>query len=124
MTGGQIITLIATAAVTAIVTTIVGIIFDRAKERRNKKDHVQEDRDAQITALCNGTQCLLRAEIIRQYEKWIDRGYCPIYARDALTKEYKSYHDLHGNGTITGLYEELMTLPEHPPHATGGENEN
>jgi hypothetical protein len=65
-----------------------------------------------IKALCDGVQCLLRAEIIRQNEKWVKVGYCPIYAKQALTREYKAYSKLHGNDVATGLYHEVMELPE------------
>ena len=33
-----------------------------------------------MKALREGVQCLLRAEIIRQNEKWVKTGYCPVYA--------------------------------------------
>jgi hypothetical protein len=63
-------------------------------------------------ALRDGVQCLLRAEIIRQNEKWVKAGYCPVYAKQALSREYKAYHNLNGNDVATGLYEETMDLPE------------
>lgn len=65
-----------------------------------------------LKALCDGVQCLLRAEIIRQNEKWMKAGYCPVYAKQALSREYKAYHGLHGNDVATSLYEETMDLPE------------
>ena len=63
-------------------------------------------------AFRNGLQCLLRAEIVRQHEKWMKVEYCPIYAKEALTREYKAYHALKGNDVATGLYQEIMELPE------------
>lgn len=65
-----------------------------------------------LRALRDGVQCLLRAEIIRQNEKWMKAGYCPVYAKQALSREYKAYHNLKGNDVATGLYEEVMDLPE------------
>lgn len=65
-----------------------------------------------LRALRDGVQCLLRAEIIRQNEKWVKAGYCPVYAKQALSREYKAYHGLKGNDVATGLYEETMDLPE------------
>lgn len=65
-----------------------------------------------LKSLCDGVQCLLRAEIIRQNEKWTKAGFCPVYAKQALSREYKAYHGLHGNDVATGLYEETMELPE------------
>ena len=59
----------------------------------------------------NGTQCLLRAEIIRQHEKYSELGHCQIYAKESLKKAYSAYHDLGGNDVATRLYEEIMKLP-------------
>lgn len=83
--------------------SLLGVIVSRIKLGKKKQD---------ATEL--GLQCLLRAEIIRQYEKWDDKGYCPIYAKEALKRAYDSYHTLGGNDVATGLYEETMALPEHP----------
>lgn len=65
-----------------------------------------------LKALCDGVQCLLRAEIIRQNEKWTKAKYCPVYAKQALTRAYSAYHALKGNDVATGLYSEVMELPE------------
>ncbi|HCH28552.1 MAG TPA: hypothetical protein DEW35_03490 [Ruminococcaceae bacterium] len=58
----------------------------------------------------DGLRCLLRAEIIRAYDKYTERGEIPIYAKEALEKEYKSYHNLGGNDVATDLYNETMKL--------------
>ena len=58
-----------------------------------------------------GLQCLLRLEIIRSYEHYTHKEYCPIYAREALTRGYSSYHELGGNDVATDLYDKLMELP-------------
>jgi len=63
----------------------------------------------------NGVQCLLRAEIIRQHEKWAHKGFCPIYAKQALVRAYSAYHTLRGNDVATHLYEATMALPEAAP---------
>ena len=64
------------------------------------------------TALEDGVQCLLRGEIIRTHDKCVDRGYCPIYAKEALKRAYKAYHALGGNDVATKLYNDTMGLPE------------
>ena len=71
------------------------------------------------SALESGVQCLLRAEIIRNHDKYIDKGYCPIYAKEALKRAYAAYHALHGNDVATQLYNEVMALPTEPPHDGG-----
>ena len=92
-----ILTAIISTSVGAVVTAIVGNF--KSGHAKNK-------------AMQSGLQSLLRAEIIRQHEKYTDRGYCPIY---------ESYHLLGGNGVITDLYNDLIALPELPPHP---DNEN
>lgn len=62
-------------------------------------------------ALKSGLQCLLRAEIIRCYDKYSKRGSIPIYVREALEKEYKAYNKLGGNDVATDLYKHLIKLP-------------
>lgn len=61
--------------------------------------------------LAGGVQCLLRAEIIRSYDKYTERKYCPLYAKEALTRAYDSYHKLGGNDVATDLYRQIMRLP-------------
>ena len=63
------------------------------------------------TALEQGVQCLLRAEIIRSHEKYIEKRHCPIYAKEALRRAYTAYHALGGNDVATQLYDEIMALP-------------
>ena len=68
-----------------------------------------------LKAIRNGLQCLLRAEIIRSHDKYTDREYCPIYAKEALTKAYMAYHTLGGNDVATNLYKDTISLPTEPP---------
>ena len=64
-----------------------------------------------LKAVKNGLQCLLRAEIIRSYDKYTARAYCPLYAKEALTRAYKAYHALGGNDVATELYHDCIDLP-------------
>lgn len=75
------------------VLTYIGTVFSKNK------------------ALKNGLQCLLRAEIIRSYDKYTSRNEIPIYAKEALEKEYKAYHKLGGNDVATDLYKQTIKLP-------------
>ncbi len=54
---------------------------------------------------------LLRQTIYDTYNKWSERGYCPIYAMEVATKVYEQYHALGGNDVGTELYERLKELP-------------
>lgn len=69
----------------------------------------------QIVAQRRGIRALIRADIIRLYNKYHDDlGYCPIFVKEALEDEYKQYHALRGNGVGTNLYNAIMALPTEP----------
>lgn len=84
---------------------IVSFVLAYIKFRR-KRDRALED----------GVKDLLRDAIIRKYEKYEEKGYCPIYAKEALKREYQSYHVLGGNDVATELYHKLLAMPTEPPH--------
>ena len=64
------------------------------------------------TALEDGVQCLLRAEILRNYKEYSRKGYCPNYAKEAENRTYKAYHALGGNDVATDKHEHIMALPD------------
>lgn len=99
---------IISATAGAIAGAVVGAVVSKIKSVPKKRieEHEQE------LAERNGVQCLLRAEIIRQHDKYSVQGYCPIYAKDALKMEYEAYHELGGNDVATKLYGDIMALPE------------
>ncbi|MCH5271882.1 MAG: hypothetical protein J1E83_14265 [Lachnospiraceae bacterium] len=74
-------------------------------------------------AIGKGVEALLRNEIVETYNKWSERGYCPIYARENAQRMYIPYHALGGNDVATDLLEDLKELPTEPPHnKEGGDN--
>ena len=98
--------------------TLFNVIFSTltaSKAEKKRQATVEElKHNDKIRLLETGLQALLRAEIIRQHDKYMDKGYCPIYARDALDRVYESYHALGGNGTMTDLYKQTTALPTEP----------
>ena len=66
----------------------------------------------QVIAMRKGIRALLRADLIRLYNKYHDDyGYCPLYVKQSLEDEYKQYHTLKGNGVGTQIYHTF--LPNH-----------
>ena len=97
-----------TGIIVSLITgavTVGNVLLTNFLTRSSKKS-AEED------ALCSGVQCLLRAEIIRSYEKYNEKGYCPLYSKQALTTAYKAYHALGGNDVATDLYDRIMNMPE------------
>lgn len=94
----------------AIIAALVSVC-KRMTKRINKQAADQK-------ALKDGTQALLRSEIIRLYERYTSQGWMPLYARENVLAMYTAYHALGGNGAVTQLMEELKTFPSTPDSAT------
>ena len=63
-------------------------------------------------AIAEGVQGLLRESIVSNYNKYLDKGFCPIYAKESLKKVYEAYHNLGGNDVATSLYQKVLAMPE------------
>lgn len=87
-----------------LVTAGLGVAYQRLYKRAKSQEMV----------LC-GVTTLLRIEIIRDYNKWMELGYCPIWAKENVDDMYEKYHELGGNGVGTRLHDEIMALPTEPP---------
>lgn len=79
------------------VVVVVKILFNREKSVRL------------------GVQALLRAQMIHDYNKWTDRGYAPIYARDNFQNCWERYHALGANGVMDDIHTKFLALPIEPP---------
>ena len=70
---------------------------------------------AHIKAVKLGVQALLRAQMIHDFNKWSERGYAPIYARDNFQNCWAQYHDLGANGVMDDIHNKFLALPIEPP---------
>lgn len=84
------------AALTAAWRTVIA---------RLKTEHEKNE------AIAQGVQSLLRESIVANYNRYIDKGYCPIYAKESVKKVYYAYHDLGGNDVATDLYKKILAMP-------------
>ena len=106
----EIIVALISAAVTA-GNVVFTTLMSRSSEKKHRAEVDEIRQNDRTNQLESGVQSLLRAEIIRSHEKYMDKGFCPVYAREALNRIYESYHALGGNGTMTELYKQVMALP-------------
>ena len=58
-----------------------------------------------------GIQALLRSALIKIYNRYIEPEEMPIYEKENAEALFKQYTALGGNGTVKGLYDEMMRLP-------------
>ena len=112
MTETVIVALIGAAATIAV--TVMNLVASRRRKLCAKEQAERDELRAERQAMRDGLQSLLRAEIIRSYEKYHDKGFCPIYAKEALKIEYTAYHNLGGNDVATDLYKKTTALPTEP----------
>ena len=64
-----------------------------------------------IVALKAGIQALLRSQMISDYNKYNEKGYAPVYARENFENCWKQYHSLGANGVMDDLHEKFLDLP-------------
>ena len=71
---------------------------------------IKKTRD-DINALKLGIQALLRSQMIAEYNKYSEKGYAPVYARENFENCWKQYHSLGANGVMDDLHEKFLELP-------------
>lgn len=84
------------------------------QKARAEREAIRKDEEEKSRALSDGVEALLRQSIVADYNKYSDRGFCPIYAKESIKRAYKAYHTLGGNDVVTGLYHKILAMPEEP----------
>lgn len=70
---------------------------------------------SQIKSVRLGVQALLRAQLVSEYNKWEERGWAPIYARQNFENCWEQYHNMGKNGVMDDLHARFLALPTEPP---------
>ncbi len=96
---------------TAILTCLARDIYEWVKRKGKKPKNTFDELDKKVDLMLDAQLCSTRKDLIHECNKYLERGEIPIYALDNITKMYKAYHNLGGNGTITALVEEIKELP-------------
>ena len=97
MTLYQIFSLLAALG---IPSALIGFLWSRVKELHQDNRAVRE-----------GVQALLRAQMIDDYNHYVEKGYAPIYARENFENCWQRYHALGANGVMDDIHKKLMALP-------------
>lgn len=97
MTIYQILSLI---GVPSLVVGFVGYVISRLKKEREE-----------IQSVKLGVQALLRAQMISDYNRYMEKDYAPIYARENFENCWKQYHSMGKNGVMDDIHERFMALP-------------
>lgn len=90
-------------SIPALLAAVFKYIFNQMKETR-----------AGFAAIKMGLQALLRAQLIADYNKWSEKGYAPIYARQNFENCWTQYHALGANGIMDDIHTKFLELPTEP----------
>jgi len=63
-----------------------------------------------------GVRALLRSDIIKMHNKYIEKGEIPIYELENLEDLFLQYENLGGNGVIHNLVDKVKALPVRTPN--------
>lgn len=88
------------SVLSAVLLGILGYSVKRFKQERENTE-----------ALKKGVQALLRDRLIEQYNKWDEKGFAPIYARQNFENCWEQYHTLGDNGVMDDLHDKFLRLP-------------
>lgn len=91
-------------SVPALILMIVKYMLNQIKQ--NRKD---------TEAVKLGLQALLRSQMISDYNKYSEKGFAPVYARDNFENCWKQYHSLGANGVMDDLHRKFLELSTDPP---------
>ena len=93
----QILSLCGTSS---LIISLISVVFAKMKKEKLKTETIQL-----------GVQALLRAELIKTYEEYKQKGFAPIYVKDNFENCYNRYHNLGANGVMDQIHEEFLNLP-------------
>lgn len=68
-----------------------------------------------VKALKRGVQALLRTQMINDYNKWCERKYAPLYARQNFENMWVQYDALGDDGVMEDLRKKFLALATDPP---------
>ena len=77
---------------------------------RHLSKQVRIERQEQ-EAIRDGMRSLLRRQITIDCEAAFRDGWCSVNTRTSIEEMYNAYHGLGGNGVITGLRNQMLSLP-------------
>ena len=112
------------AAISALVTIILGLMLKRpiekraeAAERRAEEERkmalamAQEEKKKQ-EALMKGVQAVLRDRLLQGYRHYESKGCADYDDRSNMENMYSAYHNLGENGIMDDMHDKFLELPQ------------
>ena len=90
-----------------IFTLFVGWLGLRIKQHETRKEKEAQE----YKAIKKGVQAVLRDRILQAFNYYRKVGGITTAQMDNISSMYRAYHNLGGNGVVTKIYEQAMSLP-------------
>lgn len=101
-----IVSILSTVTSSIMVVIITNLLNENKKIRERRRiENIEREE-----SIGNGVLCLLRVKLIEYHDHYMALGSIPSYARSNWDMMYEAYHDLGGNGMITGMDKEIKNL--------------
>lgn len=101
-----IVSILSTVTSSIMVVIITNLLNENKKIRERRRiENIEREE-----SIGNGVLCLLRVKLIEYHDHYMALGSIPSYARSNWDMMYEVYHDLGGNGMITGMDKEIKNL--------------
>ena len=126
--------MVITPAISAIVTTSVGIIvsvftgyltykvkqrdedFIRYRREREEREEAEiRRREEEDRARDQLTLGMARTMLLTNYDNAVRKGFYTVTERDVYHELYRAYRSAGGNGVMLELAEKIVELPTEPP---------
>lgn len=100
-------------AIASFVGVVVGAFANWLISSPKRRKEEKEDLKNRLDKIEEGTKCLLRSEIQRQYLIMCASGreHVKPYEKSNLSYLYSAYQGLNGNSYVSGLVDEAMKMP-------------
>lgn len=106
----EIIVAAISGGVTLAVCLVNNLVIAKSTARQAAAEAAKAI-DREDKAVKDGLQALLRDRMLSTYHRCKECGKVPIEVKQNYDNMYNCYHALGGNGVMTQIYTEFMSLP-------------
>lgn len=110
----NVVQIVVSALISAMVTIILGIIIKRPLEKRaDAAEKLANEERTKQEAVMSGVQAMLRDRLLQGYRFYEEKGFAEYDDRSNMENMYNAYHNLGKNGVMDDMHHKFMQLPEH-----------
>lgn len=99
------------SVISASSTGLVGYLLYKFKKRETEKEKNLQAILLRDKAIIDGLSALCQDRILQGYRYYRQHNGITTKDLETMTKLYKAYHNLGGNGALTAVYEKIIDLP-------------